>query len=345
MARELRMIRDVQQLKIIMLTSAGPIEKTVRNAGIDIQGVFTKPLHQSSLYECMVQTLAPPADRAQRRAGDAGGEIVKPRTPLRILLAEDNVVNQRVAQLMLEKLDQKADAVANGREAVRAAREVPYDVILMDVLMPEMDGLEAARAIRTQLPVDRQPRIIAMTASVLAGDRERCLQAGMNDYISKPVKFSELAQALARTAPLKPGAVRNGGSADPLIPLERRCQDATDRFVAVMGMEPTVSILSMMLSDMPRLLAELRNAMAKADAAGISLHAHSLKSNARMVGDIGLAEDLQEIEQLATGQSLAEAPPRMERAEQGLERLMKTVASLRQHYLASSMAVPEAAAR
>ncbi|HEX4870054.1 MAG TPA: ATP-binding protein [Moraxellaceae bacterium] len=124
----------------------------------------------------------------------------------RILLAEDNPVNQRVALSMLERLGQRADVVATGREAVEALRHIRYDVILMDVLMPEMDGLEATREIRRLLPADQQPCIIAMTANAMTGDRERCLRAGMNAFIAKPIRLQRLAEILARLPPPPPTA-------------------------------------------------------------------------------------------------------------------------------------------
>jgi signal transduction histidine kinase/CheY-like chemotaxis protein len=118
--------------------------------------------------------------------------------PLRILLAEDNTVNQKVAQLFLNKLGYRADVVANGLEAVAAVERQPYDVVLMDVQMPEMDGLQATRAILEKLPSSRRPYIIAMTAHAMAGDRERCLDAGMADYVSKPLELTSLQAALLR---------------------------------------------------------------------------------------------------------------------------------------------------
>ena len=131
---------------------------------------------------------------------------------LRILLAEDNPVNQRVAQLMLTKLGHRVDTVSNGLEAVEAVRRAAYDVVLMDVQMPEMDGIQATEVIRAELAADQQPPIIALTAGVLADDRAACIQAGMNSYLCKPIRADELAAALApyparqihRTQPTRP---------------------------------------------------------------------------------------------------------------------------------------------
>ena len=127
--------------------------------------------------------------------------------PLSILLVEDNLVNQKVALRFLERLGYRADAVANGLEAVRSLTARPYDLLLMDLQMPEMDGFEAAREIRQTLAAERQPRIVALTANALQGDREACLAAGMDDYITKPVKIQDIAASIHRLF-AKPG--RNG---------------------------------------------------------------------------------------------------------------------------------------
>ena len=115
-----------------------------------------------------------------------------------MLLAEDNAVNQKVALRFLERLGYHADAVANGLEVVTALKRRRYDLVLMDLQMPEMDGLEASRRVRATIPADHQPKIIALTANAMQGDRELCLAAGMDDYISKPVKMHEIAAAIRR---------------------------------------------------------------------------------------------------------------------------------------------------
>jgi CheY-like chemotaxis protein len=142
-------------------------------------------------------TIALPVKRTAKRETDAKlGE----RFPMRVLLAEDNGVNQKVASLMLARLGYRPDVVGNGVEALQALEREQYDVVLMDVQMPEMDGLEATAQILMRFAPERRPYIIAMTANALTGDAERFLAAGMNDYISKPVRPENLAQSLRRAA-------------------------------------------------------------------------------------------------------------------------------------------------
>jgi CheY-like chemotaxis protein len=122
--------------------------------------------------------------------------------PLRILLAEDHPVNQKVALKLLKQMGYRADVASNGLEVIEALGRQTYDVVLMDVQMPLLDGLEAARRIRTDLPNLSQPRIIAMTANAMEGDREKCIDAGMDEYLSKPIRVHQLRAALAQVVPL-----------------------------------------------------------------------------------------------------------------------------------------------
>ena len=135
--------------------------------------------------------------------------------PLRVLLAEDNPINQKVALRILERMGYRADVAANGLEVLEAVARQAYDVILMDVQMPEMDGLEATREIHRRWPNGPRPRIIAMTANALQGDREICLAAGMDDYIAKPVRTDQLAAALERARDRDAGATSLVAAAAP----------------------------------------------------------------------------------------------------------------------------------
>ncbi len=202
LAAEVRKLPGGEELPLVMVSSLGRGEAEETEA---FAAFLVKPVRASQLYDALVGILA----------SRPGVEVARPapvaplfdaemgvRQPLRILLAEDNVVNQKLALRLLERLGYRADVAADGVEAIRALERQPYDVVFMDVQMPEMDGLEATRQICERWPAGRRPRIIAMTANALAEDREACLAAGMDDYLAKPIRVEELVAALRCCRPL-----------------------------------------------------------------------------------------------------------------------------------------------
>jgi CheY-like chemotaxis protein len=195
LAREIRKRKG--SLPLVLFSSLGR-----REAG-DGESLFadylTKPLRQSQLFDTLVGLLGQEAaSRAEPEA--PGPSRIDPelatRHPLRILLAEDNVVNQKLALRILQQMGYRADVASNGLEAVESVQRQVYDVVLMDVQMPEMDGLDAAREICSRWGPRERPRIVAMTANAMQGDREMCLAAGMDDYMTKPIRVERLVEAL-----------------------------------------------------------------------------------------------------------------------------------------------------
>ena len=187
------------KLPMILFSSLGR-----REAG-DTESLFTaylsKPLRQSQLFDTLAGLLE--GDAAPRQVATPAkprmDEGMALRRPLRILLAEDNVVNQKLAMRLLQQMGYRADLAGNGVEAIECVSRQTYDVVLMDVQMPEMDGLEASRRITARWPQGARPRIVAMTANAMQGDRELCLAAGMDDYITKPIRVDQLVEALNNT--------------------------------------------------------------------------------------------------------------------------------------------------
>jgi CheY-like chemotaxis protein len=198
LAAEIRRRRAEEELPLLLITSMGRRQKVRADAGIFV-AQLAKPLKASHLHDALVTALAAPADRPVAAAPTSDGPE---RSSLRILLAEDNSVNQMVALKLLDRLGYHADVAANGLQTLEALERQPYDVVLMDVQMPELDGLDASRRIHERWPVERRPRIVAMTANAMADERDACFEAGMDDYVPKPIRLEELAAALRRVRPL-----------------------------------------------------------------------------------------------------------------------------------------------
>jgi len=206
---------------LVMLTSFGERGDTATAQEIGIAAYLTKPVRQAQLFNCLAKVVG-------ASVVDHEVNCVPPPQPVRkevtaqavsgkrLLLAEDNIVNQKVALRQLQKLGYRADAVADGREAVEALGRIPYDLVLMDCQMPEMDGYEATALIRRREGATKHTWIVAMTANALEGDREKCLAAGMDDYISKPVKVEELSAVLSsllvEADPVLPGIFSRVGT-------------------------------------------------------------------------------------------------------------------------------------
>jgi CheY-like chemotaxis protein len=202
LARRARSV--MPELPLVLFSSLG------RREGGELGGVFkahlTKPLRQSQMFDTLMSLLAHDDTRMAapktKPAMDAG---LAERHPLRILLAEDNVVNQKLALRLLSQMGYRADVASNGIEAIEALERQTYDLVLMDVQMPEMDGLEASRRITSRWPSDERPRIVAMTANAMQGDRDECLAAGMDDYLTKPIRVDALIEALTQSPARKAG--------------------------------------------------------------------------------------------------------------------------------------------
>ncbi len=188
-------------LPMVLFSSMGRREA----GGTIFAATLAKPLRQSQLFDTLVGLLASESEVAPRQAAapakPATDSEMARRHPLRILLAEDNVVNQKLAMRLLQQMGYRADLASNGLEAVESVERQTYDVVLMDVQMPELDGLDATRRICALLPADQRPRIVAMTANAMQGDREMCLAAGMDDYVTKPIRVNALVDALNQVKP------------------------------------------------------------------------------------------------------------------------------------------------
>jgi len=196
-----RRIREKNpHLPLVLFSSLG--RKEVGDTTGLFRAYLAKPLRQSQLFDTLITLLSKEAaPKAAATAKPRMDAAMASRHPLRILLAEDNAVNQKLALRILQQMGYRADLASNGLEAVQSVERQTYDVVLMDVQMPEMDGLEASRRITAKWPHGERPRIVAMTANAMQGDREMCLAAGMDDYLTKPIRVDQLVEALNLVQP------------------------------------------------------------------------------------------------------------------------------------------------
>ncbi|HTI45858.1 MAG TPA: response regulator, partial [Casimicrobiaceae bacterium] len=199
LARVIR--RSHPALPLVLFSSLGR-----REVGAD-DGLFAaylaKPMRQSQLFDTLASLLMPDVARKPAPVAAAVTRLdaqMAARHPLRILLAEDNVVNQKLALRILQQMGYRADLASNGIEAIESVRRQVYDVVLMDVQMPEMDGLDATRTICSRWRPEERPRIVAMTANAMQGDREMCFAAGMDDYLTKPIRVERLVEVLSQVS-------------------------------------------------------------------------------------------------------------------------------------------------
>jgi PAS domain S-box-containing protein len=203
LGKKIRKIRDAASLPLVLFTSLGRREAETE---ADLFTAYLgKPIKPSQLFDTLAGLFSE-KHVSEKRTAPAKVQMdpgMAKAHPLRILLAEDILVNQKLALRLLEQMGYRADVASNGLEAIQSLERQPYDVILMDVQMPEMDGLEASRRICARWPRNQRPTIIAMTANAMQGDREMCLEAGMDDYVSKPIRPDELIKAILKANPLQ----------------------------------------------------------------------------------------------------------------------------------------------
>ncbi len=297
----------------IILSSSGRNE--IGGHDLDVVAYLNKPLKPAQLLRVMgplfgkrtVDTLQP-APPPTSEFDSALGE----RHPLRILVAEDNRVNQRVVHSILKRCGYSAEIVDNGRQALERVQQEEFDVILMDIQMPEMDGEQATRAIISHFAEQgvRRPRIIALTAHALKDERKRYLEAGMDDYLSKPIEVDRLTEALQRTERI---ALPDAQPVFDRSVLMAQFGDDADMML--------VELMPLFLESSVSALAELRAAVEAGDAAEIRRHAHGLKGSSSSVGAMQFSVACSELEQLARAGDLSEAGALLARISAEFKRI------------------------
>jgi PAS domain S-box-containing protein len=311
LAKAVRQMSGGDSTLLILLAPLGELTEAATGAGETFDATLPRPTKPATLRQCLESLLSPkPAPEAADPAQESRPAQPAPVAPLRILVAEDHPINQRLTLLMLEKLGYRARFVANGREAFEVATRSQLDVILMDCQMPEMDGFAATRAIREfeeNHPERPRSRIIAMTANAMRGDRESCLAAGMNAYISKPIRIENLAEELRIAAELlaQPGAANESQGPDPDF------EPTLRELSSEVGPEGTAALIESYLTETPeRLEAAQRHAAAgrREDLARIM---HSIAGSSSIFGLEALRHQALDLERSARDGVAAEIESRL----------------------------------
>jgi CheY-like chemotaxis protein/HPt (histidine-containing phosphotransfer) domain-containing protein len=313
LAEEIRSQSQGRYLPILALSFVRPRGDDHRPVQAGISVFVHKPIRPAQLLESLCRVLNVQVQREKKAPpAPALDPHLAVRLPLRLLLADDNPINQKVGLSVLHKLGYRADLANNGLEVLKALEQKAYDILFLDVQMPEMDGLEAARQICRRWPAERRPRIVAMTGNALMGDREKCLAAGMDDYISKPVRVAELQTALERWGPLSARksdtaflARHKGLPAESLIDqtilADLRDMPPSD------GVSMLQELIDLFLEGAPQRIIQI--VQAASEPAALAFHAHALKSMSLNLGAKRIIELSQKLEELGRSGDLEAVGP------------------------------------
>ncbi len=330
-----RLINDDESLRdtaLVMMTAVGKRGDASRCESIGFSAYLTKPVKKFVVRDCLLTVLGrkSKADEPDKRPIVTRHTIKESKKhKVQILLAEDSIVNQKVALKMLENLGYRADVVNNGQEALKALEFLPYDLVLMDVQMPLMDGLEATRVIRDESSavLNHDIPVIAMTAHAMQKYRDKCLEAGMNDYITKPIQPDKLAAAMEQwTSSAKV-------SPEPGDQAEQKTRDRAvfegSVFLDRLGGDESLAeeILEVFLHDAPRQIKALKGALDNSDADMVRLQAHTLKGASANIGASSFRDVAYQIETAGKEGDLAMAGMRFEKIEGEFEIFKEAIAS------------------
>jgi CheY-like chemotaxis protein/HPt (histidine-containing phosphotransfer) domain-containing protein len=311
LACKIRQRSSASSPPLLLLSSLRLRSDDARPTEAGVSGYVHKPIRPAQLLEALCRAMSIQLHREKKApASPALDPGMARRLPMRLLLADDNPINQKVGLSVLHKLGYRADIANNGLEVLKALEQKVYDLLFLDVQMPEMDGLEAARQICERWSPERRPAIIAMTGNALTGDREKCLAAGMDDYISKPVRISELQSALERWGPLKTAhsdtkILLRAKATSPMELLDQAVM-AQLRSTGKAESEKLRENIEQFLEGAPRRLAELGQNIG--NASNLGEHAQALKKMGAEAGAKRIAKLCQKLEDLGHAGNLESAP-------------------------------------
>jgi CheY-like chemotaxis protein len=326
LTRRIRSEPTIAAMPVLLLTSAGAPEDPEVGHALRIAACLTKPVRQSDLFDALMKALAPGEPPAASTAGPADRVQHGPAGPrLRILLAEDHPVNQKVAVRLLECLGHSVVVAPDGVQALRSLRSGHFDLVLMDIQMPEMDGFEAVRAIRSgEAGTGRHVPVLALTAHAMQGDRQRCLDAGFDGYLPKPIRRADLELALADLRRLDGDGAEAGDKQDAGDGADR-ITGAGDGLPAALDaacggdVEFARELAASFLESAPRCLLGIRDALRAADPGRLAVEAHGFKGISLTIGAAGLAGACKALEGAARAADLRGAEDQAARVQAAWE--------------------------
>ena len=333
LAKTIKAHPRLRTTRLVMMSDMARRGDLQRFQELGFAAYLTKPVRQSDLFDILTALVRTgPAGPAEASTTPRAPAIALRPGGARILVVDDNVVNQQVAAGMLKRLGLRSDSVANGQEALDALASLPYDLVLMDVQMPVMDGLQATRRIRLSPPdlLNRQIPIVAMTATAMPGDRDRSLYTGMNDFLAKPIQLDVLAEVLDAWLPRADGAAPNAPPVGPAPVVHARAEPIDfdrERFIACLGEDRTLvhEIIRTFLDNLPAQIETLRARITAGDAAGAVLAAHRIRGGAATLGGEALAAIAHDLERAgkigdfeALSHGLAALPERFRRLREAM---------------------------
>jgi CheY-like chemotaxis protein/HPt (histidine-containing phosphotransfer) domain-containing protein len=333
LAQEIRQTPAGRQVPLLMLSSVRLRGDDPRPLETGLSLYVHKPIRPAQLLDALCRALSvQPQLEKKAPAAPALDVGLGSRLPLRILLADDNPINQKVGSSVLQKLGYRADLANNGVEVLKALDQKAYDILFLDVQMPEMDGLEAARQICARWAADKRPRIVAMTGNALMGDREKCLAAGMDDYICKPVRVAELQAALERWGALRPPRhdtsflartkpASGSDLLDPAVLAELRALPPEN------GVPMLRELVDLFLESVPQRITQMSQSLG--DPANLAFHAHSLKSMSLNLGARQMVDVTQKLEELAHAGNVEAAPGLLQDLQMAFHRTRTQLLPLR----------------
>jgi two-component system, sensor histidine kinase and response regulator len=327
---------------IMMLSSFDRDADVARCNDLGVDAYLVKPIKQSDLFDAIARSLG--AHGVEGGSQRAAAESLPSVRPLKLLLAEDSLANQKLAVGLLSRWGHSLDVVDNGRQAVAAVQNGQFDAVLMDVQMPELDGLQATRVIREwEVPRGTRIPIIAMTAHAMKGDRERCLDSGMDAYVSKPIRPHDIAEALARFFPVQDGAApvpatvaADSASSQPLIESEVTAVNWQLALVATQGDHALLrDVAEVCAAELPMLRRNLAEAVERGETAEVMRLAHTIKGNLRTFGACGIRY-AEQLEQTAKRGDLQSAPGLLQALGDDVSRVEQALNDYLQRQIAQS---------